>query len=296
MCLCFVDKFTCILFFKFLFIIFGCCWAFVVLHGLSVAAANGGYSSLWCVGFSLWWLLLLGGTSLVCGLPELWRTGLLVPRHVESSWTRNPAHILCIDRWILIHWATTEDLCNILCPTYKQYHDVCLCLTYSPSMIISRPTHVAANEMCTINICIFRWGNWVREGKSFYFSELVAGLRLDPGAKSNLKFVFSATILKGFSDRLRNLRIQTLLVSQITGTQKTITESSVQTQSYVYELLLFDLWGFSDFCHGFPGSSAGKESACNAGDRGSILRSGRSAGEGIGYPLQYSQASLWLSW
>ena len=42
----------------------------------------------------------------------------------------------------------------------------------------------------------------------------------------------------------------------------------------------------------FPGSLVGKESACNAGDPGSIPGSGRSAGEGIGYPLQYSWASL----
>ena len=42
----------------------------------------------------------------------------------------------------------------------------------------------------------------------------------------------------------------------------------------------------------FPGGSVGKKSACNAGDRGSIPGSGRSAGEGIGYPLQYSWASL----
>ena len=41
----------------------------------------------------------------------------------------------------------------------------------------------------------------------------------------------------------------------------------------------------------FSGSSAG-ESACNAGDPGLIPRLGRSAGEGIGYPLQYSRASL----
>ena len=39
-------------------------------------------------------------------------------------------------------------------------------------------------------------------------------------------------------------------------------------------------------------SSVGKESACSAGDPGLIPRSGRSAGEGIGYPLQYSRASL----
>ena len=43
---------------------------------------------------------------------------------------------------------------------------------------------------------------------------------------------------------------------------------------------------------GFPGSSAGKESACNAGDPGAIPASGRSPGERIGYPLQYSWASL----
>ena len=43
---------------------------------------------------------------------------------------------------------------------------------------------------------------------------------------------------------------------------------------------------------GFPGSSAGKEFACNAGDPGSVSRSGRSPAEGIGYPLQYSWASL----
>ena len=43
---------------------------------------------------------------------------------------------------------------------------------------------------------------------------------------------------------------------------------------------------------GFLGSSAGKESACNAGDPGSILGSGRYPGEGIGYLLQYSWASL----
>ena len=45
---------------------------------------------------------------------------------------------------------------------------------------------------------------------------------------------------------------------------------------------------FHCFNLGFPDSSAGKESACNAGDPSSIPGSERSAGEGIGYPLQYS--------
>ena len=39
---------------------------------------------------------------------------------------------------------------------------------------------------------------------------------------------------------------------------------------------------------GFPGGSDGKESACNAGHRGSVPGLGRSLGEGNGYPLQYS--------
>ena len=39
---------------------------------------------------------------------------------------------------------------------------------------------------------------------------------------------------------------------------------------------------------GFPDSSVGKESSCNAGDSSLISGSGRSAGEGIGYALRYS--------
>ena len=42
---------------------------------------------------------------------------------------------------------------------------------------------------------------------------------------------------------------------------------------------------------GFPGSLAGKESACNAGEPGSIPGLGTSPREGIGYPLQYSWVS-----
>ena len=43
---------------------------------------------------------------------------------------------------------------------------------------------------------------------------------------------------------------------------------------------------------GFPDGSAGKESACNAGDLGLIPGLGRSPGEGISYQLQYSWAFL----
>ena len=65
-------------------------------------------------------------------------------------------------------------------------------------------------------------------------------------------------------------------------------------------LLLWNTWGSLGIllghfgCNlqvGFPDSSAGKESACSAGDPVSIPGLGRSPGEGIGYPLQYSWAS-----
>ena len=52
------------------------------------------------------------------------------------------------------------------------------------------------------------------------------------------------------------------------------------------------LWSENSHFDLTASSSAGKESTCNAGDPGSIPGSGRSPGEGIGYPLQYSWASL----
>ena len=53
-------------------------------------------------------------------------------------------------------------------------------------------------------------------------------------------------------------------------------------------------WGLLGYLPAFPGLpwQLSKEPACNAGNSGSIPGSGRSAGEGIGYPLQYSWASL----
>ena len=48
------------------------------------------------------------------------------------------------------------------------------------------------------------------------------------------------------------------------------------------------MFGDTEELHGFPDSSVGKEFACNAGDPDLIPGLGRSAGEGIGYLLQYS--------
>ena len=53
--------------------------------------------------------------------------------------------------------------------------------------------------------------------------------------------------------------------------------------------MLFIYFMYSCFyLFGFPGGSAGKESASNVGDLGSIPGSGRSPGKRKGYPLQYS--------
>ena len=63
---------------------------------------------------------------------------------------------------------------------------------------------------------------------------------------------------------------------------------------FIYTFWNFFAWKICllpPFIKGFPHSSVGKESACNAGDPGLIPESGRFPREGIGYPLQYSWAS-----
>ena len=70
-------------------------------------------------------------------------------------------------------------------------------------------------------------------------------------------------------------------------------------------IFLFIVANFYSLCNyfadifGFPGGSDGKESACNAGDLGLIPGSGRSPGEGKGYPLQHSglqNSGLYSPW
>ena len=57
-------------------------------------------------------------------------------------------------------------------------------------------------------------------------------------------------------------------------------------------MFLFALWSCLKEDQASPRWLSNKESACNAGDPGLIPGSGRSAREGIGYPLQYSWDSL----
>ena len=101
---------------------------FVAARGLSLVVASGGYSSLWCAGFSLQWLLLLRSTGSrrmgfsSCGAQAqllwlagskaqaqyLWHTGLVAPQHVGSSRIRAQTRVPCIGRRILNHCAIRE--------------------------------------------------------------------------------------------------------------------------------------------------------------------------------------------
>ena len=63
--------------------------------------------------------------------------------------------------------------------------------------------------------------------------------------------------------------------------------STVHQNHFIYRYIIY-----IGIYIGFPGNSAGKESAFNVGDSSFIPGMGRSPGEGIGYPLQYSWASL----
>ena len=67
------------------------------------------------------------------------------------------------------------------------------------------------------------------------------------------------------------------------GQQITISDYSLEYEEQKKKSIVTSL-----VSRGFPGSSAGKESTCNAGDLGLIPGLGRSPGEGNGYPLQYS--------
>ena len=52
-----------VFFFFLIYLFIWLCWVFVAACRLSLVAASGGYSSLWCMGFSLQWLLLLQNTG-----------------------------------------------------------------------------------------------------------------------------------------------------------------------------------------------------------------------------------------
>ena len=68
------------------------------------------------------------------------------------------------------------------------------------------------------------------------------------------------------------------------------THTHTHTHTHIHTPRLLNSYGYRFHC--FPCGSAGKDSACNTGEPGSVPRSGRSTGEGVSCPLQYSWASL----
>ena len=112
-------------FFNFNFI-FGCVGSSLPYMGFSLVVASGGYYTLQCMGFSLWWLLLLqstgsrhaGFSSCSTWAQQLWLVGfrgqtqwcmgLVALWHVGSSRTRNRTCVPCIGRQILNHCVTRE--------------------------------------------------------------------------------------------------------------------------------------------------------------------------------------------
>ena len=73
--------------------------------------------------------------------------------------------------------------------------------------------------------------------------------------------------------------------------RRCLTPQIVQNPTYTVFFFFFFKYGCT-YDSGFLGSSAGKESACNAREPNSIPESGNSLGEGIDHPLQYSWVSL----
>ena len=92
------------------------------------------------------------------------------------------------------------------------------------------------------------------------------------------------------------LGIPTSSISPLDGCTGILLQCSPKTGFCILRIQLKELvWASKRmglYTEGFPHSSAGKESACNAGDPSLTPGSGRPSGEGIGYPLQYSWASL----
>ena len=114
------------------------------------------------------------------------------------------------------------------------------------------------------------------------------------------------SLLCGFFQRLRQSDLQNCLPSgnpeasrdlsglgtgEMQGRERSKT-SSCFSEGCGSEAQIMRRQGTNNNYKGFPNSSAGKECACNSGDPALTPGLGRSAGEGIGYPLQYSWAFL----
>ena len=84
---------------------FWLCLVFTNAHVLSLVTVSAGFSLIVVHGLLIVVASILPEHRLYThGLEQLWCTGLVVPWPVVSSWTRDRAHVLHIDRWVLNHW------------------------------------------------------------------------------------------------------------------------------------------------------------------------------------------------
>ena len=76
-----------------------CTWAFS-------SCGEGDYSSLQCIGFSLWWFLLLWGTGSRARAQQLWSRDLVALYHMKSSQAMHQTRVFYIGRRVLYYWTT----------------------------------------------------------------------------------------------------------------------------------------------------------------------------------------------
>ena len=120
--------------FFFFFFAGGCCAQSLLLcTGFSLVAASGGFSLMWCVGFSCCWACALGWEGFRSTQAQyLWLAGLVSLRHVGSPRTRDWTHVPFIGRWILIHCATREALHHSCLDFFlRSWHKTCVHLKWN---------------------------------------------------------------------------------------------------------------------------------------------------------------------
>ena len=101
----------------------------------------------------------------------------------------------------------------------------------------------------------------------------------------------TGSYLWDYNVTLFNFSVETVITTKFRSEDTHSLFWSIILCIVAVKFLWLNLHDFSLFW-GFSGSSAGKESTCNAGDPGSIPGSGKTPGKGIGYPFQYSWDSL----
>ena len=131
--------------------------------------------------------------------------------------------------------------------------------------------------------------------------EAQAGIKTAGRNINNLRYADDTNLMAESKEELKSLLMKVTEESEKAGLKPNIQKTKIMASSPItswqidgetMETVTDFIFLGSKITVGFPSSSAGKESTCNAGDPGSIPGSGRFTGEGISYPLQYSWVSL----